>query len=749
MSGRFTRFGLMTGTALGMLLPATPLAAQVTPEQVAEATPSNMLPEGIDDLAFAADEIIYDPEAQTITATGSVRLDSDGYYLAADRVRWNRATGEVTASGNVVLLAPTGDRLIGDQVTLDEQLRTGAIDNFLLALDTGGRIAGDRGTSEDGDIIVSNAVYSPCPATGPDGCDSDVPWRITAARVTRDADSGRLRFEGARLQIFGLDLPLLPVFGVGDPGPLGGVTGALVPDISISGINGLELSLPYYFRFERNRDLTVTPHLYSGNLPGLSTRWRHLTDKGAYQVGGFATYGDIDNPDRDAENETLGENFRGYFEANGRYQFDPYWRATGSLRWATDKTVTRRFDLTRDDRLRNVIEVERLDTDSYISIAGWAFQGLRVDDVQNQLPIALPAIDARWRLEDAVLGGRVELRGNSLAILRRDGQDTQRAFALARWDRRLLTALGQELTLTGYARGDVYHTNDSASTLVPVYRGEDGWHFRGIGALAADMRWPLIGEAFGGTQRLVPRVQLVLTPPTTNLDIPNEDARAIDLEDSNLFALNRFPGYDRWEDGSRITYGMEYLLDRPNFSVRSNIGQSYRLTDEPDIFPDGTGLTDQWSDFVGRTRLRFGRLVDLTARYRLDKDDLTPRRLETDLTVGSIETYATIGYLRLDRDIDASIEDLRDKEELRLAGRFHFADHYSIFGSTVLDLTDAGEDPLSLSDGFEPARHRLGITYDDDYIELGLSWKRDYERIGAFRKGSTISVIFNLKGLGR
>ncbi|MCJ8190036.1 LPS-assembly protein LptD [Sphingomicrobium aestuariivivum] len=742
MSGWFGRFGLMTGAALGVVLPAMPLAAQTVEEPSDPVIPSI---EDFEQFVFSADEIAYDPEARTVTAEGQVRLNSNGYYLAADRVRWDRASGEVAATGNVVLLSPTGDRLITESVTLDEELRTGAIDNFLLALDTGGRVAGETGRSEDGNVVVDNAVYSPCAAP----CDSDIPWRITAARVSRDADTGRLTFRGARLHIFGVDVPLLPVFSVGDPGPLGGVTGALVPDISISGINGLELSLPYYWRFDRHQDLTVTPHLYTGNLPGLSARWRQLTDEGAYQLGGFVTYGEIDNPDVDAEEETLGENFRGYFEGNGRYQFDPYWRATGSLRWATDKTVTRRFDLTRDDRLRNVIEVERLDTDSYLSIAGWAFQGLRVDDVQSEIPIALPAIDARWRLEDPLAGGRVELRGNSLAILRRDGQDTQRAFALARWDRRFLTGLGQELTLTGYARGDIYHTDESEETLVPFYRGEDGWHFRGIGALAADMRWPLIGEAFGGTQRLVPRVQLVLTPPTTNLDIPNEDARAIDLEDSNLFALNRFPGYDRWEDGSRVTYGMEYLLDRPNFQIRSNIGQSYRLTDEPDIFPDGTGLTDQWSDFVGRTRLRFGRLVDLTTRYRLDKDNLAPRRLETDLTVGSIETYATIGYLRLDRDIDPLIEDLRDKEELRLAGRLHFADHYSIFGSTVLDLTDEREDPLSLSDGFEPARHRIGLTYEDDYIELGLSWKRDYERIGAFRKGSTFSIIFNLKGLGR
>ena len=738
MSGSRDKMRWLAGAALGLSVIAAPAFAQDNETGLTPlATPGS-------ELAFEADEIVYDAEPDTITAIGRVRVRQEGYALAADRLVWDRVAGTLLATGNVVVLAPTGDRLVGDMMRLDEALAAAAIDNFLLALETGGRVAGETGRTEDGDFIVDNAAYAPC------GTDCDgLSWRITAAQVIRDADTGRLIFRGGRLHIFGFDLPLLPVFSVGDPGPLGGTSGFMIPDVSISGVNGLELSFPYYRRLARNRDVTVTPHLYTGNLPGLSTRYRHLAEEGAFQVGGFVTYGDIDNPDFGAEPETLGEEFRGYFDANGRFQFDPYWRATGSLRYATDKTVTRRFDLTRDDRLRNVVNVERLDENSYISIAGWAFQGLRVDDVQDQLPIALPAIDARFRLDDPVMGGQVELRGNSLAILRTEGQDTQRAFALGRWDRRLLTGWGQELTLTGYARGDLYHTDEVLETVVPIYRGEEGWNARGIVAAAADLRWPLIGEALGGTQRLVPRVQLVLTPPTKNLAIPNEDARAIDLEDSNLFALNRFPGYDRWEDGSRVTYGLEWLLDRPNFQVRSNIGQSYRLTDEPLIFPDGTGLTDQWSDFVGRTRFRYGRFVDLTARYRLDKDNLAFRRSELDLTVGTIETYATIGYLRLDRDIDPTIEDLRDKEELRVAGRLHFLDHYSIFGSTVLDLTDSAEDPLSLSDGFNPARHRIGVFYDDDYIELGLSWKRDYERIGAFRRGSTFSVTFNLKGLGR
>src|SRR5206468_5939353 len=151
--------------------------------------------------------------------------------------------------------------------------------------------------------------------------------------------------------------------------------------------------------------------------------------------------------------------------------------------------------------------------------------------------------------------------------------------------------------------------------------------------LAADVQWPFIGPAFGGIQRLVPRVQLVLTPETPNIDIPNEDARSVDLEDSNLFALNRFPGYDRWEDASRVTYGLDWSLERNNLSIDSTVGQSYRFNGRNDIFPVGTGLNGGLSDIVGRIRVRYGRLIDVTERFRLDKSNLAVRRSELDFTV--------------------------------------------------------------------------------------------------------------------
>jgi LPS-assembly protein len=364
------------------------------------------------------------------------------------------------------------------------------------------------------------------------------------------------------------------------------------------------------------------------------------------------------------------------------------------------------------------------------------------------VPFAVPEIDYRRRLAKPVLGGQVDLQVNTLALTRTEGQDTQRAFASAQWNLRRITPWGQELTVTALVRGDVYHSDENAKTLTPSYRGVEGWQARGIAIGAIDLKWPFVGPLLGGTQLFTPRLQLVASPPIRNLAIPDEDARAIDLEDSNLFALNRFPGYDRVEDGARVTYGADWQLDFPGWRIKTTIGQSYRLSREPALFPQGTGLTERFSDIVGRTEIRFRNFVKFTHRFRLDKDNLAVRRNEIDATVGSDRTYLEIGYLRLNRDIDLAFEDLQDREELRAAGRVAFAKYWSIFGSAVVNLTDKEEDPTFTSDGFQPLRTRLGIAYADDCLEMGLTWRRDYVAVADARQGNIFRFYLNLRNLG-
>ena len=559
---------------LALILMAAPAGLAAQDEPVPAIPPEQAsVPRAID---FEAEQLAYDRDSDIVTARGSVILRSDDRSVRADEVSWDRRTGTIIATGNIRLVDEAGNQLFTDQVELSETFEAGAMAELLIALRAGGRLAARSAQRDDNGIaVLTDAAYSACAITDAEGCAQNPSWRITAERVTFDQKAQRIGFTGAMLELFGARILPLPGLALRTDGKA--ESGFLVPDFRVSQVNGLEVSGEYYWRLGDNRDLTLGAYVFSNVAPMASAKWRHLTDKGAYQVTGYLTASDRLTDFTGAQG--FQNQPRGYVEGNGRFQFSPEWSLTSSIRLATDRTFLRRYDLSRDDRLRSTINLERITDKSYFSLAGWATQTLRINAEQGQIPLALPALDYRQFLADPVLGGEVELQVNSLALLRNDGQDTQRAFAGAKWDLRRLTGLGQVVTLTALVRGDIYNTDNILATTTPSYRGTEGWTTRGIATAAIDIEWPFAGEAFGGTQVLKPRVQLVASPKLTNLAVPNEDARSIDLEDSNLFALNRFPGYDRVEDGTRITWGVDWELQRPGWRVSTTIGQSYRFDD--------------------------------------------------------------------------------------------------------------------------------------------------------------------------
>ena len=186
---------------------ALPIVLMAPGAALAQAPASNpadpSVAEAVETVEFSADQVTYDSNADTLEATGAVRMSREGNYLAADRVVWNRRTGQVHAHGNVVVVNPQGDKLIGDSVALTDELRDGTIENLLIVLESGGRIAATRGVRANDRTILDNAVYSPCPVTGPDGCPRNPSWKITAAQVIHDPAANRVRFRGGRLELFG------------------------------------------------------------------------------------------------------------------------------------------------------------------------------------------------------------------------------------------------------------------------------------------------------------------------------------------------------------------------------------------------------------------------------------------------------------------------------------------------------------------------------------------------------------------
>ena len=704
-------------------------------------------------VGFEADRVDYaDAGASAdggdlVTASGNVFLHRDHQSVRADTVAWNRKSGEILASGNVRVVDEDGNETFTDHVVMSDDLKTGVMQDMLLLLREGGRLAATGGTrGADGKVRMDRAAYTACDVVDAKGCPQSPIWKITARRVVIEADGKQFHLYGARLALLGaLKIPL-PGLTVATDGRA--ISGLMIPDIRSSANNGLSLSESYYQRLGNNRDLMLTGTVYSKVKPMASLQYRQLTGAGAFQITGYVTRSVVipqSGGVSDGQNQV-----RGYVEGNGHFQLSPQWDVDFSGRLASDRTFLSRYEINNDDVLRSTIAVERVAPHSYFSIAGWAFQTLRPGQPEGQTPIALPEIDWRDTLTDPWANGRITLQANSLAISRTAGQNTQRAFASAQWDVRRITPLGQVITFTGQLRGDAYHSTDNALTAIATYQGEPGWQTRGMALAAVDITWPLIGAALGGVQQFTPHVQVVAVPPAHNIAIPNEDSRSVELEDDNLFALNRFPGQDRVEDGVRVTYGMDWRLDRPRWTVNATVGQSYRTTASAVAFPDGTGLFNQVSDIVGRTELRYRDFLKLTHRYRLDKSTLAIHRNEIDATIGSDSNYLELGYARLNGAIASALaENIQDSHELRAAARVAVASHWSLFGSGIFDLSNNNLLPGGTNSKFQPLRTRLGASFHSDCFELDVTWRRDYVTIGDAARGSSFLLHIAFHNIGR
>ena len=694
---------------------------------------------------FGADRVDYNDQTDVLTASGNVFLKRDDQTVRADTVTWNRQTGKILAAGHVRVVDENGDNTFTDSAELTDKFTTGTMENLIVVLREGGRLAASSGYRDaDGRVHLTQAAYTSCDVIDIHGRPCNPSWRVNARRVVFTPDQNAFRMYNAHLVLFGLTSIPLPTLIVATDGRA--ISGLLIPNATVDAANGLGYNQTLYTRLAPNRDLGVTGYVFTKVQPMVSAQYRDLTAGGSYQITGYLTHSEV-IPQGSTTN-TGNNQWRGYLDANGHFQMSPDWSADFSGRLASDRTFLSRYYLSNDDVLRSTASVQHIDANSTFQIAGWAFETLRPSESQGQVPIALPAIDYRRRINDPLLGGTIQLQANSLAITRSAGQDTQRAFTSAQWSLSRITPLGQVVTLTALARGDVYHTASTALTSVAIYQGQPGWHTRGEALAAIDVSWPLVGAGFGGTQVFTPRVQVVAVPPVRNSLIPNEDSRSVELEDDNIFALNRYPGYDRIEDGVRVTYGADWALNLPKWRVLADIGQSYRLTANTVAFPNGTGLYNRMSDVVGRTEVAYDDFFKITHRYRIDKGNLAFRRNEIDATIGSDQSYVELGYARINQGLAAAIDDLQDSNELRGAARASFARYWSVFGSGVFDLSGNNLVSGTAAKALQPLRTRLGVSYASDCFEVDFTWRKDYVSIGDAAKGSSFMVHFSLRNIG-
>jgi LPS-assembly protein len=673
-------------------------------------------------LLFTADTLTHDRDLGIVTATGSVEITQNDHTLLADTISYNGRENIVSASGHVTLMEPSGDVLFAEFMELTGDFKDGIIRDLRIRLSDNARIAASGARRSAGvRTEMRNAVYSPC-----DSCASEPGepplWQIKAARIVHDQEEQTIEYTDAWMEIAGIPVVYTPYFS--HPGPsVKRQTGFLTPSIGGSTSLGTSVSTPYYVAISPNRDLTITPTLTAKERILLEGEYRELQSDRLFEARGSITY--------DSQNE-----LRGHINSFIRQDVNDTWRWGVDIKRSTDDTYLRRYRIGSESSLNSRLFAEAFRGRDYASADAYLFQGLRETDDPGTTPIVFPMLELNHVGQPGKFGETTSVDASLLVLSRTGGTDTRRLSLGGGVAKPLYGLFGDVIEFSAALRGDLYHYADH-----PIEGGEGGFDTgfdgRVYPLLSAGWRLPLTRRhGTSITEILEPAVAVFASPNMGNSStIPNEDSIEQEFDETNLFSPNKFTGLDRVESSTRVSYGLHWGVHGAKGGSSSFfIGQRYRFRRD-DSFPDGSGLEDYFSDVVARVRVQPNNNLSLAYKTRIDKEDLSPRRSELNLTAGAPALNLHTNYVFFDRQEGSEFggrEELSGQVTAKLdrLWRAAFSSRYDLEGDG--DWRSVG----------------LNLTYECECFTFDISLQRQFYEDRDLKPSDSIFFRLTFKTLG-
>lgn len=741
MPVRYAIAALMAGVSL---LPVMPHAiASVSDGSSVASAPAPApapapVPDPQDQVGFLADTVTYNDTVQNITAEGNVEITQKDKIVRADQIVYHLTTDKVEAVGNVSLTDSSGDVHFADRVELEKQFSSGYIKRLRSILADGSRIKAEEGRRIDGTVIImKNASYTACEPCKAHPERSPL-WQITADQVTHDNQDHSISYEDAKLEIYGVPVAYTPYFSHPD-GTIKQKSGFLPPSFSLDSQLGLGVASRYYYAISPSEDATVGARFFSKTAPQLLGEYRKRFKDAFLKFEGGTTYSNRKDSVGD-ETITTDDEVRGHFFGEGLWELDKKWRTGFKTQLTTDDQYLRQYDVSSEDILQNEIYAERFDQRDYFVVRALGFQDVRVSDRSADQPNILPEFQlSQYGDPRKFFGGRWSFDLSGLGLTRKgNGQDVGRLSSTIGWQRRDIAPVGFVNKIDASVRGDYYSISDRDET--SLVGGTGGPNAARVYPLIQDtLSYPLVRDFDSSRVVVEPTVALTLSTNAKNdTGIPNEDSQDVQIDALNIFSPDRFPGIDRVEDRSHLTYGARTgLYENDGDKIETFLGQSFRFENRDNPFPDGSGLSDQKSDLVGQIITSYRDRFTLDYNFQLASDSLRSERheLNTFAALGDLSLSATYLYARAleGTDLDSS------REQIYGSAAYLLNPEWKVYSAARYDFS-AEDEGLRYTD--------LGLGYEGQCFNVLTRARRNFTFDDTGDNATEITVSLGFRNLG-
>jgi LPS-assembly protein len=726
-------------------------------------------------MTVQAVEVDYDYNNQRVSAVGNVQMFYNGTSVEADKVIFDQKTKRLHAEGNIRLTDAEGKVTYATVMDLSDDYRDGFVDSLRVDTADATRMAATRADRSAGNYTVfENGVYTAC-APCKDNPKKPPLWQVKGARIIHDQTDKMLYFENAQLEFFGVPMAYLPYFSTPDP-TVKRKTGFLMPSYTTVTGYGYGVETPFYWAIAPDYDATFNPRFTTKQGVLFQGEFRQRLINGSYQIRAYG----IDQLDQGAYAGQPGDRqFRGGVDTKGQFAINDKWV------WGWDGVLLSDYYFFSDYRLAQYKDP----LGSFLSLPTEAISQLYLTGVgsrsffdartiyylsfsgnQDQVPVIHPVIDYSNVFNRPILGGEVSYKTNftslsrttaafdpittlantaslctatsadplartpSQCLLRGFPGTYTRLTAEAQWRKSFTDPFGQIWTPFAILRADAINASVSnqpgVSNFLPV---GDTQALRPMPAVGLEYRYPFINVQPWGTTTIEPIAQVIARPNETYAGkLPNEDAQSLVFDASNLFAVDKFSGYDRVEGGGRANVGVQATtqFDRGG-SVNVLFGQSYQLyglnsyavKDETNTGLD-SGLQTPRSDYVARVNYSPNRTYTFSVRSRIDEATLNVNRFEAEgraafdrwsvsMLYGNYAEQPQLGYLTR-------------REGLLGSASIKVASNWVVSGSARWDL-----------EANKLNQYIVGAGYVDDCFVLAANYVTSY----SYSAGTTPPVL--------
>ncbi|MGO4872659.1 MAG: LPS-assembly protein LptD [Roseiarcus sp.] len=325
-------------------------------------------------------------------------------------------------------------------------------------------------------------------------------------------------------------------------------------------------------------------------------------------------------------------------------------------------------------------------------------------------------------------------------LLRGIAGNYARATEQISWQRKFVDPIGETWTPFVFARLDGETTDlDTSGTFTysspagssSVYNGSQTSFFNGASSgsyanampgVGLEYRYPFVSSSMLGEQIVEPIAQLIARPNEVVPRLqPNEDAQSLVFDETNLFAWDKYSGYDRVEGGTRLNYGMQYTANFANGGHANFVGgqsiqlagqNSYTIGDAANTGLE-SGLDQKYSNYVaGETIAPFSSAFSLSSKQQFDTSTFALARLDvianasfggftTSLDYGRYAAQPLLGWLY-------------NREGLLTNASYKLATNWTVDGSVLFDMSRHYYDlPNQTTPVFYAPNYSVGLSYGD------------------------------------